>query len=89
LQGKRVNFAGRSVISPDPNIATNQVGVPTAIAKKLIKPEYVSKLNVERIKRFIVNGSDKWPGCAIVQYRSGKKKSLVGIIHHLFTSQVV
>ena len=30
--GKRVNFAGRSVISPDPNVAISQVVVPIEMA---------------------------------------------------------
>lgn len=35
MMGKRVNFAARSVISPDPNIETNEIGVPPVFAKKL------------------------------------------------------
>ena len=35
MMGKRVNFGGRSVISPDPNITTDQIGVPVFMAKKL------------------------------------------------------
>ena len=27
MMGKRVNYAARSVISPDPNIETNEIGV--------------------------------------------------------------
>ena len=30
MMGKRVNFAARSVISPDPYINTDQIGVPEA-----------------------------------------------------------
>lgn len=33
MMGKRVNFAARSVISPDPNIETNEIGVPPVFAK--------------------------------------------------------
>ena len=28
MMGKRVNYAARSVISPDPNIGTHEIGVP-------------------------------------------------------------
>ena len=28
MMGKRVNFAARSVISPDPSLNTNEVGLP-------------------------------------------------------------
>src|SRR5438270_351662 len=32
LMGKRVDFSARTVISPDPNLAIDQVGVPSVIA---------------------------------------------------------
>ena len=39
MMGKRVNHAARSVISPDPYLSTNQVGIPLVLAKKLVFPE--------------------------------------------------
>ena len=44
MMGKRVNFAARSVISPDPNIATNEIGIPVRFASKLTYPEPVRTL---------------------------------------------
>jgi DNA-directed RNA polymerase I subunit RPA1 len=41
MMGKRVNYAARSVISPDPFIGTDQIGVPLRFAKKLTYPEPV------------------------------------------------
>ncbi|CAF4267933.1 unnamed protein product, partial [Rotaria sordida] len=35
MMGKRVNYAGRSVISPDPFIGIYQVGIPEIFTKKL------------------------------------------------------
>ena len=35
MMGKRVNYAARSVISPDPNLATHEIGVPLRFAKEL------------------------------------------------------
>lgn len=35
MMGKRVNFGARSVISPDPYLSTDQVGIPVFMAKKL------------------------------------------------------
>ena len=46
MMGKRVNFTARSVISPDPNLNTNEVGVPLFMAKKLTFPEYVNEHNL-------------------------------------------
>ena len=45
MMGKRVNYAARSVISPDPNLNTNEVGVPLFMAKKLTFPETVNDFN--------------------------------------------
>lgn len=39
LLRKRVNFAARSVITPDPNLELDEVGVPRSIAMKLTYPE--------------------------------------------------
>ncbi len=50
LTGKRVNFAARSTISPDPFISINEIGVPKAIADELTVPEYVTEWNKKDIK---------------------------------------
>lgn len=39
MMGKRVNYACRSVISPDPYIAVNEIGIPPCFAVKLTYPE--------------------------------------------------
>ena len=62
LAGKRVDFSSRSVISPDPNIDTSQVGVPQNIAMTLTIPEIVTDWNIEKIKNMIRNGHNKHPG---------------------------
>jgi DNA-directed RNA polymerase I subunit RPA1 len=41
MMGKRVNFACRSVISPDPYLAVNEIGIPPYFAMKLTYPEVV------------------------------------------------
>ena len=51
LMGKRVDFSGRSVITPDPNIELDELGVPIAIAKNLTYPEIVNDYNKEQLKR--------------------------------------
>ncbi|MBI4175937.1 MAG: DNA-directed RNA polymerase subunit A' [Candidatus Aenigmarchaeota archaeon] len=50
LLGKRVNFSARTVISPDPNLSINEVGVPEVIANELTIPEYVTPGNIKQIK---------------------------------------
>ncbi len=62
LSGKRVDFSGRTVISPDPNIAIDQVIIPLHMAKILTFPEKVNKFNYEKLKNSILNGPENHPG---------------------------
>ncbi|KAH0576785.1 DNA-directed RNA polymerase subunit [Spironucleus salmonicida] len=55
LSGKRVNFSGRSVISPDPNLKVDEIGVPYAVSRTLTFPEIVTTENIESIKIMIQN----------------------------------
>jgi len=70
LSGKRVDFSARTVISPDPNLAINQVGVPVYIAKVLTFPEIVTSWNIHEMRRAIINGPDVHPGANFVQQQS-------------------
>jgi DNA-directed RNA polymerase beta' subunit len=76
MMGKRVNFAARSVISPDPNIETNQIGVPPVFAKKLTYPEPVTNHNFYDLKEAVLNGPDKWPGAVAIENEHGQVISL-------------
>ncbi len=66
LSGKRVNFSARTVISPDPNISINEVGVPEMIATEVTVPVYVTDWNIEEMKKHIENGSKIHPGANYV-----------------------
>lgn len=46
--GKRVDFSARTVITPDPNINIDELGVPWSIALNLTYPETVTPYNMER-----------------------------------------
>ena len=76
LAGKRVNFAARTVISPDPKIEFNEVGVPYVIATDLTIPERVTQWNMEWLKKFIENGPENYPGANYVITPEGKKKKI-------------
>ena len=67
MMGKRVNFGGRSVISPDPYITTDQIGVPVFMARKLTFPESVSNYNYRRLRQCVINGASIHPGANIVE----------------------
>lgn len=72
MMGKRVNFAARSVISPDPNLETNEIGVPLVFAKKLTFPEPVTNHNFWELKEAVINGPDKYPGAAAIENENGQ-----------------
>ena len=73
LSGKRVNFSARTVISPDPNISINEVGVPEMIAKEVTVPVHVNEWNIDEIRGYIQNGSDIHPGANYVIRLDGRK----------------
>lgn len=72
MMGKRVNYAARSVISPDPNIETNEIGVPPVFAKKLTYPEPVTSHNFRDMQQAVINGVDKWPGAFAIENENGQ-----------------
>ena len=77
LSGKRVDFSGRTVISPDPNLRIDEVAVPERVAKILTYPERVTAHNIDMLKRAIRNGCDVHPGANYVTAGSnGFKKYL-------------
>ncbi len=57
LSGKRVNFSARTVISPDPRIRLDEVGVPQIIAEELTVPLQVSGWNLNFAKSLILAAS--------------------------------
>ncbi|KAI9845198.1 MAG: hypothetical protein M1838_001838 [Thelocarpon superellum] len=62
LSGKRVDFSGRTVISPDPNLGIDEVAVPMLVAMNLTYPEKVSRYNLAKLQGRVRNGTEKWPG---------------------------
>jgi DNA-directed RNA polymerase subunit A' len=58
LSGKRVNFSARTVISPDPMLSINEVGVPYEAARELTVPVHVTVSNIEALRQMILNGNE-------------------------------
>lgn len=73
LAGKRVNFSARTVISPDPNLSINEVGVPEMIAKEVTVPIAVTEWNMDKMKEYIRNGPDVHPGANYIIRPDGRK----------------
>ena len=76
LSGKRVNFSARTVISPDPNISINEVGVPEMIAKEVTVPAYVNEWNIDEIRTYVENGPDVHPGANYLRSESGNRRKI-------------
>jgi DNA-directed RNA polymerase II subunit RPB1 len=76
IQGKRVEFSARSVITPDPNISIAEIGVPLEIAMNLTSPERVTPYNVEKLYKLVQNGADVWPGAKTIVRKDGRMISL-------------
>ena len=73
LSGKRVDFSARSVISPNPYISINDVGVPEKVARILTIPTNVNDWNIEEMKQLVLNGPNKHPGANYI-IRSDRRR---------------
>ena len=60
LMGKRVDFSARSVISPDPNLQLDELGVPQKIAKALTIPQMVTQWNYDKMVNLCLQGKVKF-----------------------------
>lgn len=85
LQGKRVEFSARSVITPDPNISIAELGVPIKIAMNLTVPERVTEYNRDKLYKLVQNGSAKYPGAKTLVRSDGRMISLA----HVNTKEIV
>ena len=79
LMGKRVDYSARSVISPDPNLEIDELGVPVKIAKNLTFPEVVTRYNKEWLQKMVLNGPDVYPGAK--SYKRDSDKQVISLKH--------
>lgn len=63
---KRVDFSGRTVITSEPNIGIDELGIPIKIAMNLTFPEIVTAHNYERLSKLVKNGRSVYPGANFV-----------------------
>eukprot|EP00795_Rhopilema_esculentum_P016610 gene16610-8039_t len=73
MMGKRVNFAARSVISPDPYLNTDEIGIPEIFAKKLTYAQPVTPWNCQKLRTAVTNGPNNHPGAVMVEHEDGRK----------------
>ena len=73
LSGKRVNFSARTVISPDPTLSLNEVGVPERVAREMTQTMNVSDRNVDEARQYVRNGPEGHPGANYVKRPDGRR----------------
>jgi DNA-directed RNA polymerase subunit A' len=73
LSGKRVNFSARTVISPDPTLSLNEVGVPDRVATEMTQTMNVNERNLEEARRYVRNGPEAHPGANYVRRADGRR----------------
>lgn len=66
LMGKRVDFSARSVITPDPSLDIDELGVPIDVAKTITFREVVTPQNIDKLRKHVQNGRHKYPGANFI-----------------------
>ncbi|KAG0138137.1 RNA polymerase II largest subunit [Tuber indicum] len=79
LMGKRVDFSARTVITGDPNLSLDEVGVPRSIARTLTYPEIVTPYNIHKLHELVKNGPNEHPGAKYVIRDNGER---IDLRHH-------
>ena len=89
LSGKRVDFSARTVISPDPNLDINEVGVPRDIAMRLSVPEKITAWNIEDMRKLVMNGPENYPGALYIIRPDGKRIRLEFVVDRTKIAEAV
>jgi len=76
LMGKRVDFSARSVITGDPNVDVDELGVPMKVVMNITKPVIVNERNIDYLRRLISNGPSVHPGAKKVEQKNGVMRDL-------------
>ena len=79
LMGKRVDFSARTVITGDPNLSLDEVGVPRSTARILTFPETVNAFNIDKLQQLVRNGPNEHPGARHVIRDTGER---IDLRHH-------
>jgi DNA-directed RNA polymerase beta' subunit len=71
LMGKRVDQSARTVITGEPNLGVEYVGIPVVIAMNLSIPVRVNHRNIDFLTKLVSNGPDEYPGCKTIRRVNG------------------
>lgn len=88
LAGKRVNYSGRTVVSPDPYLKINEIGIPLSVAKTITVSEPVTTLNIEEMKKIIRMG-EKYPGANYIVRPDGKRKRITEELKEELCNEII
>jgi len=88
LAGKRVNYSGRTVVSPDPSIDINEVGIPYEIARTVTVAETINDINIEKMKKLVEKG-EEYPGANYVIRPDGKRKKITPELKEEIINEIV
>lgn len=87
IAGKRVNYSGRTVISPDPSIKINEVGIPYEIARIVTVAETVNDINIKKLLKLIEMG-ENYPGANYIIRPDGKRKKIAPELKEEIISEI-
>ena len=76
LMGKRVDFSARTVITADPNLSIDQVGVPRSVALRLTVPTMVTPYNIHEMRELVARGPLTHPGAMYIIRSDGSRVDL-------------
>ena len=86
LAGKRVNYSARTVISPDPSLRLNEIGVPIEVASTLTVAEKVTSINIKRMKEMVAKTD--YPAANYIIRGDGKRKRIVDELREELVEEV-
>lgn len=74
LMSKRIFYMARSVISGDPNLRLNEVGIPLSVARNIQIPIVVNDYNMSECLIYFNNKNKYYPGCTkIIKKSDGRE----------------
>ena len=82
MMGKRVDHACRSVISPDPYVGTNEIGLPKYFAEVLTYPTPVTTLNCNELRKLVERGPHQYPAARWVEVAGQRRVDLSKMSAH-------
>jgi DNA-directed RNA polymerase beta' subunit len=73
LMGKRTRYMMRSVITGDPTLHVDELGLPVKLCRSLQIPETVRSYNKNKLNVYFLNKKDTYPGCSGVKIKATGK----------------